>query len=426
MRNFKNKCLREDKLLFKGLNIANNEGWLDDFSENNFLIRAMNNEIDYFRKYSNLIENSPYYAANYCNTFLINFSSRISSLIALFGKKEVKKFFNTGLSAGKNNYKDEQFFRAFSEAIIIDFLAKYGPSKLKEGIYEPKLGPNGSNPEARLIFECGTIVDVEVKTPGFTLKEEEEMLIPTFLLNSEDDKVFKDVSDKYNVKYIKPRALKLKDFINSAGKKFVMPENSKHVNLLYINWTYSDMKHAGFKEPYGLLYNNLNGILKNRKAALELGIEEEALKKITAIIVYQDTFESIIFNDFRDIWNGYKFRLLPNKIMDQRLVDNDILFEITKMRPPIKGDELFPYLGCWKRNLEEAFEVSNVINTHIKKKISKLKNKNFNDNFVYFTKEFYLESIREQYNFYNEWKDYLIPQNKVEDYLKRADGFLIL
>lgn len=88
-------------------------------------------------------------------------------------------------------------------------------------------------------------------------------------------------------------------------------KSSKHKNLLYINQTYYDIKFSEFKEPYGLLYNNLNGILKNKDFELSLGIEEEALEKIIAIIIYQYSFDSLIFSDFRDVWNGYRFRLAP-------------------------------------------------------------------------------------------------------------------
>lgn len=429
MIKIKNSLINEDKILFKSIIKSNVKGWMDDFSENHFLTKALNGKIDYFQKYSNLVEDSVYFKTNYCNTFLGNFSNRLNLLFEVFNEKDMKSFFNSGLSAGKSNYDDAQFFRALSEAMIMEFLIVYGPSRLKQAIYEPKLGENGKNPEARFIYDCGITIDVEVKTPGFKKSNNElnKTIIPAFLLDDEDEKVFKEISNTYNYSFIKPRVLKLKEFINSAGDKFVKPKDSNHINLLYINWTYSDMEVSGLKEPYGLLYNNYNGILKNKDAALSLGIKEEALEKITAIIVYQDSFESIIFNDFRDVWNGYKFRMLPNCLMESELVDHKKIFNATRMNPPIEGDMLSPFLcSIPKGDLEEGFEISDVLNKHIKKRIEKNCNEAVKDNFVYFTKEFYQSELKKQMEYYKSWGKYLIPKEDIEKQLKDVDMMLTL
>lgn len=56
----------------------------------------------------------------------------------------------------------------------MEFLIVYDPSRLKQAIYEPKLGENRKNPEATLIYDCGITIDVEVKTPGFKKSNKEQ------------------------------------------------------------------------------------------------------------------------------------------------------------------------------------------------------------------------------------------------------------
>lgn len=169
MRVFLNELFNANELPL--LTLANNEGWLDNFLDDNFLIKCLNNKLNYFDEHSNLIGNSQYFNNNIqsCNTFLFNFSRMLSILISNFGKDDVKKFFNHSLIVGGKNYSDEQFFRAYSEIVVIEFLLKY--NQLEKCIYEPKLGVNGSNPEARLICEDGVIVDIEVKTLGLRKKK---------------------------------------------------------------------------------------------------------------------------------------------------------------------------------------------------------------------------------------------------------------
>ncbi|EOU2077269.1 hypothetical protein C4D33_15540, partial [Clostridium perfringens] len=46
------------------LTLANNEGCLDNFSYDNFLIKCLNNKLNYFDEHSNLIGNSQYFNNN--------------------------------------------------------------------------------------------------------------------------------------------------------------------------------------------------------------------------------------------------------------------------------------------------------------------------------------------------------------------------
>ena len=336
MRKFSNNIGKyNDDILLE----MNDKGLFDEYSDEHFLIKALNGQMDYFDKYKNLIKGSLYYSTENINAvnFIANFSSKFGGFYKHFKEKEMENFVKNQLSAGKSNYKEEQFFRAMSEINVINFLLSFGPTKLEKAIYEPKLGKNGSKPEARLIYENGIVIDVEVKTPGFNTKidgDEKGVLIPTLLLDGNCKLKFKKKCDKYGFKFILPRVSKLKDYINSAGKKFQIPANKNHINILFINWTYTDIERRGYLEPYSLLYNNLNGILKNKDAALNIGISKDALEKISAIIVYQDSFNSLIFGDFRYVWEGYNFRMLPNMLMNKQHIDIDIIRDSIRMNPP--------------------------------------------------------------------------------------------
>lgn len=385
-----------DHEICKYISEINKKGWLDSFSNEHFLIKALNGDMDYFYKYKSLIKGSLYYAKEdiNANNFIMNFSTKFSWFCNHFTEREMNKFVVDQLSAGKNNYKEEQFFRAISEINVLNFLMSFGPAKLKQAIYEPKLGVNKSNPEARLIYSNGITVDVEVKTPGFNKTDYENkkgILLPTILLEDKEKIVFEKLCKKKEIEFVLPRVGKLKDYINSAGKKFEKPKDKNHVNLLYINWTYTDIERRGYLEPYSLLYNNLNGLLKNKEAALNLGISEEALEKISAIVVYQDSFDSIIFGDFRYLWNGYFFRLLPNELIDSNLVDIDIIRNVTNMNPPAYKDNIMPYeMVVKEKHLKEAFEVTDFINRRIKAKIIVKE-----DNFTYYTKEYHKKMIKQ-------------------------------
>ena len=72
-------------------------GWLDGFSEDHFLIKAIENRLDI---YPSLFQESysvyrlyPISKNNFCWNFCINFSSRIGRMNKLFGEKAIQHFF---------------------------------------------------------------------------------------------------------------------------------------------------------------------------------------------------------------------------------------------------------------------------------------------------------------------------------------------
>lgn len=392
MKEFNGKMKGYD--LIKVLSDMNEKGYFSTYSDEHFLIKAMQGKLDYFKKYKHLIKGSLYHSDDYSNAvnFILNFSTKFKWFCKHFDRKEMKKFVINQLSAGKKKYDEAQFFRALSEINVLNFLMEYGPN-LKKAIYEPKLGTNGSNPEARLEYENDIVIDVEVKTPGFKSQitgSKKGFVIPTFILDEKLKKNLKKQCDERGFEFILPRVDKLKDFINSAGKKFEIPKDKKHINLLFINWTYTDVDGRGYLEPYSLLYNNLNGLLKNKEIALSIGINEEALKKISAVIIYQDSFDSLVFGDLSYMWNGYNFRMLPNYLIDESLIDIELIRNSLQMNPPKKNDYMMPYeIEVKTEYLDDVIEITDYINKRIKGKVKG------EDNFTYFTKRYYKKKNKE-------------------------------
>jgi hypothetical protein len=180
-----------DNFLCEFLNKIWTEGWLDDFSDEHFLIKAMHNQVQNFVGYDQLKQNNfnIYDYSNFSENFLVNLSHKLDHLCKIFGEKEIKRFVKTQLSAGKSNYDEDQFFRALSEIEILKYFGTFGPGKLSKAIYEPAIGINGKNPEARFYYEDEIILDVEVKTPGFSHEQyKEKIVIPSVLLNDKGKK----------------------------------------------------------------------------------------------------------------------------------------------------------------------------------------------------------------------------------------------
>lgn len=277
------------------------EGWMDKYHEKHFLIKAINGKLDKYRGYQQHIVNNLHMweitKENFQINFCLNLSTKLAGLSAFFGEEKIQRFIEDQLSAGKAAYDEEQFFRALSEVSVLAFWRQ----RSKSGEYEPMT--NGKkNPEARFLCVNGVTVDIEVKTPGFPdVDRVREYAIPTILL---DDKVaeFKAYCKEQGLIAILPRVFKLKEFLNSAADKFEEVNHIDHMNFLYINWTFSEYPESSFLEAYGLLANRDNGLLVNRGIGKEFGISDEVYNKITAIIVYTESLNGLMFSDFRYIW----------------------------------------------------------------------------------------------------------------------------
>ncbi|HCC07652.1 MAG TPA: hypothetical protein DEP72_05785 [Clostridiales bacterium] len=294
------------------------------FDENHFLIKSMKGEIGDFGGYNQLKENNFNifnYTDNFSLNFCVNLSRSIGRLCKCFTEADIRKFVENQLSAGKENYDEAQFFRALSEIEILNYFGSYGPHQLSQAVYEPSIGSNGRNPEARFYYEDGTILDIEVKTPGFTnFQYDGEMVIPCILLDKQGrDKLIK-YSEDNNLKIIMPRVLKLIEFINNAASKFEKPTSNKHLNLLYINWTYSEFPSKSYLEAYSLLYNEFNGLLKYKELGIKMGILEDAYEKISGIIVYTSSLNTLVFQEFRYLWSTRCFSIMPLECDETQLI----------------------------------------------------------------------------------------------------------
>lgn len=365
-------------------------GWLDEYSEEHFLIKALNNKLNNFVGKEQLIENNINFQ-NIVNkdgtiqedifsiTFLINLSQKLQFLDDLFGKTYIENFIKGQFAAGKKNYDEDSFFEALSEISVLSFFAFH--NKWKEAIYEPvSLSNNNKNPEATLIASYdyklyrknikGKIkVNIEVKSPRFPHDNHnnEKIVIPGILLSEKGKNMLKEFCISKGITYLNPRVLKIKDFLNSAASKFAIPKNNE-INLLYINWSYSDFSKNGFLEAWSLLVNEYNGILRYPKIASSLGVNTEVFNKITAVIVYTESLEGLMFADFRYVWQengvGSRFRMW---ILDEELRkserndESNIVFQVTSMNP--SDVEQSPYLTNYN-NSKDAEQIKTIISNN--------------------------------------------------------------
>ena len=299
--------------------------------------------------------------SSFCLNFCINFSQKMGHLSRVFSENDIKVFMMQQLSAGKKHYDENTFFQALSEVSVLSFFASRGC--WCNAIYEPPIGNNGKNPEAKFVGAvlCKTplqpnqeikqtiSVNIEVKAPRFTENtgKTSGSILPITLLSDNGRLIIPKFCEQHGLVYMSPRINKLKDFLNSAASKFSIP-GEHEFNLLYINWSYCDFPVNGFLEAWGLLTNEINGVLKYPDVAARVGIVPEVFEKITAVIVYTESLEGLMFSDFRFVWQrngaGPRFRMwvIDPKLRRDELSDqSDILFRITGMNPGIEEKGLF-------------------------------------------------------------------------------------
>lgn len=334
-------------------------GWLDEYSDEHFLIKAIENRLTTFVGYTQMLNNEPNLHGvikakgiidndTFNSNFCMNLSGRLACLESLFGSDHMERFIKDQLSAGKQNYNEDTFFEAVSEVSVLYFYTFR--SRWKQALYEPPIGKSklSKNPEARFIGELSLngdaqkiTINIEVKCPKFPSIENQEckIAIPTVLLSDEGRKEIPAFCKDNGIVYISPRVMKLKDFLNSASSKFSVPQNNEY-NLLYINWSYCDFASNSFLEAWSLLTNAINGILTHPNAAQSIGVSPDVFKKITAVIIYTEALEGLMFLDFRNVWQmngrGQRFRMW---VLDEKLRhaettrESDTLFYVTGMKP---------------------------------------------------------------------------------------------
>lgn len=374
------------------------QGWLDEYSEQHFLIKAIEGTLESFVGIDQMIANNgngisvvnrdgTINNAGFNESFCIAISTRLQALHDRFGHEQIKNFIKNQLSAGKQNYCEDTFFEALSEVSVLTFFCSIYP--WEEYLYEPVVSIAGSNrnPEARFTGNLcykklsensvngirHIAINVEVKSPRFPHEnhEHERIMIPTVLLNETGRDAVNELCKDYGVQYLPPRVLKIKDFINSAAKKFTIPEENE-LNLLFINWSYRDFPSNSFLEAWSLLTNEENGILQYPSIAAELGIDETAFQKISAIIVYTESLDGVMLSDFSFVWQrngaGPRFRMwvLNETLRNAELNDeSDFVFTATMMKP---SQPLTQYaMVDFKSNETDDPAISHILSTFCKR-----------------------------------------------------------
>ncbi len=350
-------------------------GVFDEYADEHFLIRAINNDIKgitlaLIKKDTAELKKRVYDKAAlslFINNFLINFSAKLTGLCNYFGEDKIEHFLREQFSAGKSQYDEEIFWEALSEVHMLYYFVGLGPAFVKNAEYEPRLGESNKNPEARLVYENNMILDIEVKTPRFPMRDLlKEHILPSVLLDEEGRKKLSDFCKKSQVECCLPRVLKIKDYINSAGGKFETPANTNHINLLAINWTYSEFADTGLFEPISLFCNPANGLFVNPNVWQSLGIESEAVRKISAVLLYKVPEEMLMFGDARYLFIKGNSKLIVNPYAE--CVNEEAVFKMTHLSTkwPDFDDFKFAYFDLERENSEMKMEtIWEIINEHI-------------------------------------------------------------
>ena len=341
------------------------EGWMDEYSDDHFLIKAIEGRLKRYKGFHQFGINDvalfPVDEDSFQETFCMNFSWKVACLIDFFGESKTRSFFTNQLSAGKEKYDEAQFFRALSEVSILCFWIP----RSKSGEYEPKV--NGKkNPEARFNCVNGVTVDVEVKTPGFhDFDGIQEIVLPAVLLSDEGREKFSSFCGTHGINGVMPRVGKLKEFLNSAAEKFEVVDHINHMNFLYINWTFSEVMESGFEEAFSLLAHPINGILFHKDIGLSLGVNEEVYEKITAVIVYTESASGLMFGDFRWVWTQGSDGMPHFGIIGMHNLED--LFEITGMNP--FGKMITPTTLSFAKDTTYLYELDRIVADHMLKTV---------------------------------------------------------
>lgn len=330
----------EDNILHKYLKEKWEAGWFDSFDENHFIIRAMNGTLN------NCVGKEQFLYANrynsYCDehsmseAFCNNFPLRLQKMENVFGSDEIRNFVENQLSAGKSHYNEDVFFEALSEISILSFFS--ARCEWTKALYEPPVNSSDAhNPEAAFMYKSDTFnfrCNIEVKTARYSHVIEDNVFIPTVLINDTGIQELETLCNIHGMKLEGTYPKKLLGFIKSACEKFSVPDDSE-VNLLCLNWTFRNYVDNSFLEAWSLLTNKYNGLMTHPDKwdiFLEPGETMPNLSKITAIIVYEESLDGLLFNDFSFVWRrngqGPCFRFYVN---DNSKVD--LLRNLTQMNP---------------------------------------------------------------------------------------------
>lgn len=343
------------------------DGTFDDYADEHFIIRAIVNDTEFFRKFF-VSRHYDIDSETFPSNYLINFNNRLYALCNSFGKSEIKKFLKDQFSAGKHNYDQNKFLEALSEIHILTHFAAFGPAFTAQAFYEPPLGLHGANPEARFVYRNGVTLDIEVKTPNFPKRNyKENILLPGILIDKKGRDKLGLFCEQHSIQCRFPRVLKLKEFFESAAKKFIVPPSENHINLLVINWSYADIEEVKLFEPVKLLCNQANGLFVKRDIALKVGIPEEAMQKITAVLLYRMPENMLFFSDLRYLFQSRSYKIIMNPFVECGNIQ--MVHDLTSMAVNLphelddRRDVFFNFES--KDWSEELTKIMEIIDTHV-------------------------------------------------------------
>ena len=375
------------------------DGAFDEYSDDHFMIRAIDDDREYFIRffenhYIQITEASMQYASieNFAGNFVVNLENAFRALVSSFGYDKIRRFVTDQLSAGKEKYDEEIFFEALSEIHILSFFCQYGgmqgvakepfefdekgyiknaidPVRIISSEYEPQL--NGkTNPEARFHYEDGTILDVEIKTPSFSddVEETSSFLMPGILLNSEGRSILKEMCEKNGVQCLLPNVSKMKDYLNSAAKKFQEPENEKHINLLCVNWTGATIDKDDITEPLIILANSTNGILNKNNIAEKCQISQKALNRVSAVLLYKLELGVLLFSDYRFVFANRNNIVILNRF--SKNLNTDSIHRIIKLSCIFPEEShissiIYANDACLSKNMDEILLAEKIVKSNI-------------------------------------------------------------
>lgn len=121
----------------------------------------------------------------------------------------------------------------------------------------------------------------------------------------------------------------MKDYLNSAAKKFQEPESEKHINLLCVNWTGAAIDKNDITEPLIILSNLTNGILMNPDIAEKCQISRKSVNRISAVLLYKVELGVLLFSDFRYIFANGRAKVVLNRF--SKYLNTDAIHRITKL-----------------------------------------------------------------------------------------------
>lgn len=313
------------------------KGLMRDYSDEHFILRALRNDPEIIKDYSRYIGNKSAVSLinfNFALSFIHNLSVKLKILSDIFPQNDMECFVKNQLAAGKNNYSDHAFFEALSEISVLIYIGMFG-GRVKQALYEPNINCTGKNPEARFIFDDDIVIDVEVKMPNFHNIDLSSIkygaIKPNMALTDFQIKEIKDFCHHNNLNLIFPRVLKIKDYINAA-EKFSIPTTARHFNLLFVNWTYTDIPECELNEPLTIITNPVNGFFSNNIGINLCGINEEYRNCLSAVVIYRDTFDSLMACDFRYQFKRMSFRYIINDLFNTNLEYN-LLSKALGMNP---------------------------------------------------------------------------------------------